>query len=367
MTASDRAAQAPLIRFGDQGLAVGDVQRRLARLGFADLRQDGVFGNRTRDAVREFQRRRTLPADAIVGAETWRALVEASYALGDRLLWHSAVPMRGDDVLELQQRLNQLGFDAGLQDGIYGASTRAAVEEFQRNVGLTVDGLAGPSTIETLRRLHRDHQSPGAGIRAREREALRRMAGRGLPGARLLVDPAFGPGGDPIGGLRPDQVTWKIASRLAGRLAASGADVSLSRGPTTTPSGSERARLANELGVDAVISISVNAHSSPSASGATSYYFGGERFISEVGCSLAEHVHSAVVAAGWTPDCRTHPMTWAILRETRMPTLVVEPGFLSSPVDAERLRSPADQDQLAQALASALAGFFAGATVSLAS
>lgn len=358
MTDTDRGAHAPLIRFGDKGPQVGDIQRRLARLSVADLQEDGLFGERTRDAVRAFQRHRGLPADGIVGPETWRALVEASYTLGDRLLWHSAVMMRGDDCLELQQRLNQLGFDAGPEDGIFGPLTRAAVEEFQRNMGLPVDGVAGPSTLETLRRLRREHQSLGAAVRAREREALRTMARRGLPGIRLMVDPAYGPGEPAVGDLRPDLLTWEIASRLTRRLAASGADVSSSRGPNTTPTGSERARLANELGVDVVLSISVNAHDNPVASGSSTYYFGTERFVSEVGRSLAEHLQQAMVEAGWRPDCRSHPMNWAMLRETRMPALVLQPGFLTSPQDRARLTSSDEQDQLAHALVTTLAEFF---------
>lgn len=357
MTASD-ADEQQLIRLGDDGPAVLDVQRRLERQGFSDITRDGSFGPRTLDAVRQFQRRRALPADGIVGPETWRALVEAGHAFGDRLLWHSAVMMRGDDVLELQRRLNQLGFDAGYEDGIFGPLTRSAVEEFQRNVGLTVDGVAGPAVFESLQRLRRDHQSPGVGARAREREALRSLGRRGLTGARILIDPAYGPSME--GGVAWGDVTWAVGARLSGRLAAAGADVGVSRGPTTTPSGSERAVLANELGVDVVVSIALNAHTNPAASGSSAYYFGVERYVSEVGRKLAELVQDRIVSAGWLPDCRAHPMTWAILRETRMPAVVLQPGFATSPADMARLSDPAQQDRLAEAITKALAEFYQG-------
>ena len=273
--------------------------------------------------------------------------------------------MRGDDIHELQQRLNQLGFDAGTEDGIFGSLTRAAVEEFQRNVGLAVDGVAGPGTVEALRRLRRDHQSMGAGVRAREREAHKRLARGGLPGARLLLDPAYGPDDRPMGDERPDEVTWALVARLAGRLAASGADVFLARGPSTTPSGSQRARLANELGVDAVLSLGLNSHHAPVARGCSTYYFGSERSTSEVGRELAELIQSSLVGSGWSPDCRTHAMTWAILRETRMPSVVVEPGFVTSPEDAARLVDPAQQDALAHTLTEALHEFLGGKDPSL--
>lgn len=360
VTDEPRARATPLIRLGDHGPAVRDVQARLGRLVAPDLAGDGRFGSQTLDAVRDFQRQRGLPADGIVGPETWHSLVEAGFALGDRLLWHSAVLMRGDDVLELQRRLNQLGFDAGVEDGIFGPDTRAAVEELQRNMGLAVDGLAGPATVGLLRRLHRDHQAPGLAARVREREALRQLTHRGLPGVRVLVDPVFGPedpGPQSPTGRAAHEVTWAIGLRVVARLSAHGVEAFPSRGPHTTPSGSARARLANEIGADLVLSIGVNSHDHPSARGSASYYFGSERFVSESGRQLAEVLQQALPAASWRPDCRTHTMTWAILRETRMTAVVVEPGFLTAPEDAAKLEDAASQDALAGVLAEAVARF----------
>lgn len=357
-----------LIRVGDTGPAVRDVQHRLAHALGTPLPADGVFGPQTLDAVRRFQRDRGLAADGIVGPETWRSLVEAAHSLGDRLLWRSATMMRGDDVRELQSRLNQLGFDSGPEDGLFGPLTQAAVEEFQRNVGLEVDGVAGDRTVEALRRLRRDHQSSGVGIRVREREGLRRLGNRGLAGARIVVDPSHGPD-DPghVGpsGVTEAEVSWGIASRLAGRLGAHGATTLLSRGPRTNPSASQRARLANEQGADLVVSIGVNALDAPQACGASSYYFGAPHFVSESGLLLAEHIQSAVVAAGWRPDCRVHPMTWAILRETRMPAVAVEPGFITSPTDEARLADPLGQESVASALTEGIARFLGDGAASL--
>ena len=352
-----------LIRLGDTGPAVADVQQRLARSLEEPLPVDGVFGESTYACVRRFQRARHLPADGIVGPETWRALVESGYTLGSRLLWHSQTMMRGDDVRELQHRLNQLGFDAGAEDGIFGPLVRAAVEDFQRNTGLPVDGVAGTLTIATLRRLLRTHQSGGIGVRAREREWLRGMSGRTLTGARILVDPARGagdPGAVGASGVSEADIAWQIASHLHARLSARGVYVVLSRGPGSNPSGSERARLANEQGVDVAISIGVSALATPEASGASAYYFGEPQFVSEAGFRLANLVQDHVVAAGWGPDCRVHPMTWDLLRETRMPAVVAEPGFITSPVDEPRLVDPATQEALADAFVHSLATFFEG-------
>jgi N-acetylmuramoyl-L-alanine amidase len=346
---------------GKAGREVADVQQRLSRLGVADLVVDGVFGARTEQALRQFQRIRGLPADGVVSPETWRALVEAGYTLGDRLLMRTLVPLSGDDVVDLQRRLNQLGFDAGNENGIFGEATQAAVEEFQRNTGLAVDGRVGPGTIEQLQRLRRAHQTAGAGVRARKREQLREWLGQSLTSRRLLIDPAHGPADPgPVGssGMSQAEVTWSIASQLAARLNAVGSTALLSRGPRTTPSGSERARLANELGVDAVISISTNALANPRARGAATYYFGTQQFVSEPARRLAELLQDELVAHDWVPDCRVHPMTWAILRETRMTAVVVEPGFLTSPADETRLTTPESQAMIAEALLNGISRFF---------
>lgn len=352
------------LRRGVTGRDVADVQRRLTRLGIGRPAADGAgrFGAATQQALRQFQRMRGLPADGLVTAETWLALVEAGYALGDRLIVRTRTMLRGDDVVTLQQRLNQFGFDAGHEDGIFGRSTQAAVEEFQRNTGLVVDGRVGPETIAQLNRLRRSHQDARAGVRARERERLRHWIGQRLTSRRLLVDPAHGP--DDPGDRGPSaictaEVTWAIGTQLAARLNAVGASALLSRGPRTSPWGSQRARLANELGVDAVISIGANASDNPAARGAATYYFGSQQFVSEPGRRLAELLQDELVAHDWVPDCRVHPMTWAMLRETRMPTVVVEPGFITSPDDEARLTSPAAQAVIAEALLTGVSRFFA--------
>lgn len=57
---------------------------------------------------------------------------------------------RGQEVINIQKRLNNWGYNAGAVDGIYGAKTEAAVKRFQRNNGLTPDGIAGPGTLAKI-------------------------------------------------------------------------------------------------------------------------------------------------------------------------------------------------------------------------
>ncbi|MBW3663225.1 MAG: peptidoglycan-binding protein [Actinobacteria bacterium] len=352
-----------VIRRDSAGPEVEDVQRRLADLAL-DIGSDdrGVFDAGTEAAVRAFQQGRGLVADGVVGPDTWRILVEAGYDLGDRTLYARHPMLRGDDVRELQSRLNHLGFDAGNMDGIYGPDTERAVRDFQLNVGLPVDGIAGSDTLSALRRLHRQHQSAPA-VAVKEREGLRRGRQGSLVGVRLLVDPAHGPS-DP-GVVGPDgtpehEIAWQLANRVVGRLIALGGQAILSRGPSNTPSPSRRARLANDEGVELVVSLHLNGLASPNACGAAAYYFGTAQSRSEAGCELAERAVDALAAATGAPNCRAHPAASTILRETRAPAVVVEPGFLTHPDEGLRLADSEYQDTIADALIGALDAYVRG-------
>lgn len=143
------------IERGSRGPAVEDVQKRLLRLGY-DLGSsgvDGVFLGATLDAVRSFQHERLLAEDGVVGQETWSALVDATFMLGDRLLYLRFPYLHGADVETLQGALNVLGFACSSPDGIFGAFTERAVREFQMNTGSPADGIVGADTVRAVMRL----------------------------------------------------------------------------------------------------------------------------------------------------------------------------------------------------------------------
>lgn len=59
----------------------------------------------------------------------------------------SRLGSRGDEVRQVQQKLKELGFFNGAVDGIYGVKTQSAVRNYQKSVGITADGIAGPKTL----------------------------------------------------------------------------------------------------------------------------------------------------------------------------------------------------------------------------
>lgn len=59
----------------------------------------------------------------------------------------SKLGSRGDEVKSVQRKLSSLGYYKGSVDGIYGNETKSAVTAFQRNCGITADGICGSQTL----------------------------------------------------------------------------------------------------------------------------------------------------------------------------------------------------------------------------
>lgn len=308
---------------------MADLQRRLGGAGFpASPDPEGVFGPGSRAAVEAFQHRRGLRVDGVCGRETWGALVEAGYLLGTRFLYRRQPMMRGDDVAELQRRLSALGFDTGRVDGIFGAATQSAVQEFQGNVGLVADGMVGVTTIQELSRVMPRHSEPSLVSSVRDRERLLRSP-RTLLGRRVAVAEA--------GGLDA------LATAVRRRLTAVGADVV----PILHPSESAQATMANTADVEVLLAL----HLVPEEPTCRCAYYAGYTYESPGGRRLAELVQGLAAAALGIAGKGPLGMSLPVLRETRMPAVVCEIG--PGPLVVRRTGS------LAHALADALAAWVA--------
>ncbi len=143
-------------RLGDKGTAVADLQKKLNGLGYACGSADGIFGRATEAAIRSFQSAQGLSADGVAGAQTLKRLEEATpqSTVQQTVTSPSSATLKlgstGADVQKLQQRLNELGYDCGSADGIYGSGTKAMVLRFQQQNSLTADGIAGSATQAKL-------------------------------------------------------------------------------------------------------------------------------------------------------------------------------------------------------------------------
>ena len=335
-----------IYHLGDEGPEIHDIQQRLRELSLPvdDAELDGHFGTSTQAAVQAFQADRSLRVDGLVGPDTWGQLVEAGYRLGDRTLYLHSPFFRGDDVRELQHKLNALGFDAGREDGMYGPNTDRAFREFQRNVGEETDGILGLHAIATLERMRPQEGGLGRAL-VREQEELRQRQ-PSIGGAVIAID---------AGGTDDDVVAFAIAAVVLDQLAAAGGAPTLVRGPGDDSTASDRARTANAAHASACVSI----HVGPSdPSGPTCSYFGSAATHSPAGMLLArsilEELESEFACHG-----RLQRLTIAMLRETRMPAVQVEPAFAEASADAF-LRDPAYATRVGAAVGRGVRRFFGG-------
>ena len=319
-----------------------------------------LFDDQLDEAVRAFQQHRGLLVDGIVGEATYRALKEASYRLGARILHHQfGAPMYGDDVASLQARLQDLGFYTGLVDGYFGLITHNALMSYQREYGLNPDGICGPETLRSLYFLG-SRVTGGSPHAIREEELVRRSGPR-LSGKRIIIDPGRG-GSDhgvlahgPSGPIGEAEILWDLAMRLEGRMTAIGMETFLSRPANRSPSDNERAATANSVGADLMISLRCATQQSPLPNGVASFFFGNSHgSVSTIGRNLADFIQREVVARTGLQDCRTHGRTWDLLRLTRMPTVQVDIGYITNPGDRGMLVTTQTRDSIAEGILAAV-------------
>ena len=167
------------LRRGSTGTAVNTLQKQLARIAkdypsFGKPDVTGTFDAATESSVRAFQKQFGLTVDGVVGRATWykisyiyvsvKDLAELT-SEGEALTgaqsggaWPGTVLRRGStgaDVEMVQFWLSGLAqFSSAIPsvtvDGTYGAATESAVRAFQRQQGLTVDGIVGQATWDAL-------------------------------------------------------------------------------------------------------------------------------------------------------------------------------------------------------------------------
>jgi N-acetylmuramoyl-L-alanine amidase len=286
---------------GDTGEAVRQLQHRLGAAGY--LPDVGVtpdlYCAGTQQGVISFQEDRGLTVSGVCDDDTWTALLEAWWSLGDRSLMLRSPNLRGDDVAELQRLLSRLGFDFGRIDGIFGQKLNRSLRDFQLNAGLDVDGVCHDHTVAVLRRLSR-MTGDGPGIAAvRDSEKARR--GQPLIGRRVAVGQfcEFEP----------------LRQALGEALREHGAMLI----ELTDEEVPAQGRTANLFGAD----VYVGVESSPYYEARVSYY-SVPAFESAGGRSLAHlierHLRDVV------PRISVNGMRLPILRETKMPAVLLTLG-----------------------------------------
>ena len=158
------------LRRGDTGMEVRLVQfwLRLAADNYSALRTvtvDGSYGAATVSAVTAFQSLFGLTADGVVGRSTWNKLKEVGLAVANKIVAANVAPGQftattregssGTAVRAVQYYLRRLAayysdVPTVTVDGKFGAATTRAVKAWQTRAGLTVDGVVGRLTFQSL-------------------------------------------------------------------------------------------------------------------------------------------------------------------------------------------------------------------------
>lgn len=155
---------------GDRGVEVQLLQYYLSAIAvfypqIPNVSIDGRFGPELFKAVLNFQRSFGLIEDGIVGRETWNRIYALYETLSDKIVPDESIPeypgmtlqqgSSGENVRRIQTALNNISAQYPsipllVEDGIFGTATTTAVRAFQRQFGLTVDGIVGVLTWNKL-------------------------------------------------------------------------------------------------------------------------------------------------------------------------------------------------------------------------
>lgn len=183
----------------------------------------------------------------------------------------------------------------------------------------------------------------------------------------IYIDPGHGgsdPGASGYSGKNVEKdITLDISLRLAAILREQGARVEMSRTTDATVGLNQRPYSANEINADAFISIHTDSFTSSAAQGTSTYFYApsSRQHLYDQRSNrkqLAESIHQFMVSDLDIPDRGVREANFAVLRESKMPAVLVETAFISNP-EEERLLADANfRQRIAEAIAKGINSYF---------
>ena len=146
-------------------------------------------------------------------------------------------------------------------------------------------------------------------------------------------------------GVLEKDITLAVTLLAAEKLRAEGVTVILTREDDTDVSLDKRCRIANDVGANLFVSIHCNSYTEDtSVSGFEGYYHNGTK-----GQRLAEYILEAANALG-VKTRNVKDENFQVIRDTTMPAVLMEIGFLSNPAERNELQSEEYQNTIAKAI-----------------
>jgi N-acetylmuramoyl-L-alanine amidase len=181
-----------------------------------------------------------------------------------------------------------------------------------------------------------------------------------VPKGKLLVviDPGHGgkdPGAIGIGGIQEKDIILPISLRVAEILQQNGVQAVLTRDSDYFVSLPGRVQMARRAQADAFVSIHANSVglNRPEVSGLETYYY-------DNGLGLARSIHNRILQSVNVRDRRVRKARFYVLRQSSMPSVLVETGYVTGREDAAKLRTTAYQNQMAEAIAQGILQYLKG-------
>ena len=173
-------------------------------------------------------------------------------------------------------------------------------------------------------------------------------------------------------GISEKSLTLAIPSRVKAKLEAEGYQVVTTRTSDTYVDLADRSRAANASESDIFVSIHINASGSSAAQGIETYYYQPyAEYPSRINATyhanptrlsmsdtLANAIQSSLINATGAQNQGVKRQTFAVLRETTAPAVLLELGFLSNPQEATRLNTSAYQETLANAIVAGIKSYY---------
>ncbi|WP_411893051.1 GBS Bsp-like repeat-containing protein [Streptococcus salivarius] len=173
-------------------------------------------------------------------------------------------------------------------------------------------------------------------------------------------------------GISEKSLTLAIQSRVKAKLEAEGYQVMTTRTSDTYVDLTDRSRAANASESDIFVSIHINASGSSAAQGIETYYYQPyAEYPSRINATyhanptrlsmsdtLANAIQSSLINATGAQNQGVKRQTFAVLRETTAPAVLLELGFLSNPQEAARLTTSAYQETLANAIVAGIKRYY---------
>jgi N-acetylmuramoyl-L-alanine amidase len=168
----------------------------------------------------------------------------------------------------------------------------------------------------------------------------------------VIIDPGHGgtdPGAIGVGGLREKDVVASISYEVASILEQSGVRVILTRSDDRFIDLDPRVQIAERADADLFVSIHANSISleRPDVNGLETYYY-------QSGNRLAQVIHQSILQMLQMPDRGVRQARFYVIRNTSMPAVLVETGFVTGAQDARNFNDPNWRHQMSQAIASGI-------------